>query len=89
MLIVFFLWGVRSGQFADQERARYLALDSGIPEECNSTSNRSKDDSPPSRPPPSGGRGQAQCSDSRGGDFRSAVGGSCAGPSSPPLEGEG
>ncbi|MBU5635460.1 cbb3-type cytochrome oxidase assembly protein CcoS [Geomonas sp. Red69] len=32
-LIVFFVWGVRSGQFADQERARYLALDSGIPEE--------------------------------------------------------
>ncbi|QWV93451.1 cbb3-type cytochrome oxidase assembly protein CcoS [Geomonas oryzisoli] len=31
-LIVFFVWGVRSGQFADQERARYLALDSGIPE---------------------------------------------------------
>lgn len=30
-MILFFLWGVRSGQFADQERARYLPLDSGIP----------------------------------------------------------
>ena len=28
---VFFLWGIRHGQFADQERARYLALRSGIP----------------------------------------------------------
>lgn len=26
----FFLWGVRSGQFADQDRARYLALDAEI-----------------------------------------------------------
>ncbi|UPU36028.1 cbb3-type cytochrome oxidase assembly protein CcoS [Geomonas paludis] len=44
-LIVFFLWGVRSGQFADQERARYLALDSGIPEdqEGNGAGNRSKE----------------------------------------------
>ncbi|WP_318248352.1 cbb3-type cytochrome oxidase assembly protein CcoS [Geomonas agri] len=51
MLIVFFLWGVRSGQFADQERARYLALDSGIPEE------------PPSRPPPSRGRSDIRSDD--------------------------
>ncbi len=27
-------WAVRSGQFADQDRARYLALDSGIPDEA-------------------------------------------------------
>ncbi len=25
------LWGVRSGQFANQERARHLPLNSGIP----------------------------------------------------------
>ena len=30
--IAFFLWGIRSGQFADQDRARYLPLESGIPE---------------------------------------------------------
>lgn len=28
---VFFLWGIRSGQFQDQDRARYLPLQSGIP----------------------------------------------------------
>lgn len=28
----FFLWGVRSGQFANQDRARYLALQARIPE---------------------------------------------------------
>jgi nitrogen fixation-related uncharacterized protein len=28
----FFLWAVRGGQFAQQDRARYLALQSGIPE---------------------------------------------------------
>lgn len=27
----FFLWGVRHGQFADQDRARYLPLKAGIP----------------------------------------------------------
>lgn len=27
-----FLWGIRSGQFKDQDRARYLALYSGIPD---------------------------------------------------------
>jgi nitrogen fixation-related uncharacterized protein len=27
----FFLWAVRGGQFARQDRARYLALQSGIP----------------------------------------------------------
>jgi len=26
----FFLWGIRSGQFANQERARYLALQAEI-----------------------------------------------------------
>ena len=28
---VFFLWAVRKGQFARQDRARYLPLQSGIP----------------------------------------------------------
>lgn len=28
-----FLWGIRTRQFADQDRARYLPLDSGVPEE--------------------------------------------------------
>lgn len=27
----FFLWGIRAGQFSDQDRARYLPLESGIP----------------------------------------------------------
>jgi len=27
----FFLWAIRAGQFSDQDRARYLPLDSGIP----------------------------------------------------------
>ncbi|WP_224959051.1 cbb3-type cytochrome oxidase assembly protein CcoS [Geomonas subterranea] len=50
-LIVFFLWGVRSGQFADQERARYLALDSGIPEEAAEEPGRGANDySPLQRP---------------------------------------
>jgi cbb3-type cytochrome oxidase maturation protein len=29
----FFLWGIRAGQFSDQDRARYLPLNSGIPPE--------------------------------------------------------
>ena len=29
---VFFFWGVRSGQFANQQRARFLALDAEIPD---------------------------------------------------------
>jgi cbb3-type cytochrome oxidase maturation protein len=29
----FFVWAVRSGQFSQQDRARGLALKSGIPEE--------------------------------------------------------
>jgi len=29
----FFFWAVRSGQMSQQDRARYLALQSGIPEE--------------------------------------------------------
>jgi cbb3-type cytochrome oxidase maturation protein len=29
----FFVWAVRSGQFSQQDRARSLALESGIPEE--------------------------------------------------------
>jgi nitrogen fixation-related uncharacterized protein len=27
----FFLWAIRKGQFSEQDRARYLALQSGIP----------------------------------------------------------
>jgi len=27
----FFLWAIRKGQFSQQDRARYLALQSGIP----------------------------------------------------------
>jgi len=30
------VWAVRSRQFRDQDRARYLALRSGIPEDANS-----------------------------------------------------
>lgn len=30
---LFFFWGMRNGQFADQERARYLPLESGCVEE--------------------------------------------------------
>lgn len=30
-IAAFFLWGIRSGQFHGQERARYLALDAAIP----------------------------------------------------------
>ncbi|MBJ6748751.1 cbb3-type cytochrome oxidase assembly protein CcoS [Geomonas anaerohicana] len=72
MLIVFFLWGVRAGQFADQERARYLALDSGIPED-QAPATGAKTLKPPSRPPPSGGRSQAGYGDSEAGDFRFIV----------------
>ena len=28
---IFFLWAIRKGQFSQQDRARYLALQSGIP----------------------------------------------------------
>jgi len=31
VIAAFFLWAVRSGQFSDQDRARYLPLTSGIP----------------------------------------------------------
>lgn len=30
-IAAFFLWAIRSGQFSDQDRARYLPLESGIP----------------------------------------------------------
>jgi cbb3-type cytochrome oxidase maturation protein len=30
-IATFFLWGIRAGQFSDQDRARYLPLESGIP----------------------------------------------------------
>jgi cbb3-type cytochrome oxidase maturation protein len=29
--IIAFIWGVKSGQFADQGRARFLALSEGLP----------------------------------------------------------
>jgi cbb3-type cytochrome oxidase maturation protein len=29
--IIAFIWAIRSGQFADQGRARYLALSDGLP----------------------------------------------------------
>ena len=32
-LIAVFIWAVRSRQFSDQDRARHLALTSGIPDE--------------------------------------------------------
>ncbi len=32
-VIAVFVWAVRARQFRDQERARFLALHSGIPEE--------------------------------------------------------
>jgi cbb3-type cytochrome oxidase maturation protein len=28
----FFLWAIRGGQFSNQDRARYLPLESGIPD---------------------------------------------------------
>ena len=30
-IALFFYWGIRTGQFSDQDRARYLPLNSGIP----------------------------------------------------------
>jgi len=30
-IAAFFLWAIRNGQFSDQDRARYLPLESGIP----------------------------------------------------------
>lgn len=30
-IAAFFLWAIRAGQFSRQDRARYLALNSGIP----------------------------------------------------------
>ena len=30
-IAAFFLWALRAGQFSDQDRARYLPLESGIP----------------------------------------------------------
>jgi cbb3-type cytochrome oxidase maturation protein len=32
-VIAVFVWAVRARQFSDQDRARYLALDSGIPDD--------------------------------------------------------
>lgn len=39
----FFLWGIRTGQFADQDRARYLPLQSGIPPAANPVPGRKAD----------------------------------------------
>ena len=33
-VIAVFIWAVRSRQFSDQDRARYLALHSGIPQDA-------------------------------------------------------
>jgi nitrogen fixation-related uncharacterized protein len=33
-IVAVIVWAVRSGQFADQDRARYLPLESGIPDGC-------------------------------------------------------
>ena len=30
-IAAFFLWAIRAGQFSNQDRARYLPLESGIP----------------------------------------------------------
>jgi nitrogen fixation-related uncharacterized protein len=32
-IVAVIVWAVRSGQFANQDRARYLPLESGIPDE--------------------------------------------------------
>jgi cbb3-type cytochrome oxidase maturation protein len=32
-VVTVFVWALRSGQFTDQDRARYLPLTSGIPED--------------------------------------------------------
>jgi cbb3-type cytochrome oxidase maturation protein len=41
-LIAVLVWAVRSRQFSNQDRARYLALESGIPKE-DSEENKNKD----------------------------------------------
>ena len=45
-----FLWAIRAGQFSDQDRARYLALQCGIP----------NDVPPPGLPPLEGGADTCQ-----------------------------
>jgi len=39
----FFLWAVRAGQFSHQDRARYLALQSGIPGDDESQQENGKE----------------------------------------------
>ena len=43
----FFLWGIRTGQFADQDRARYLPLQSGIPPAMKRDACREAEDQEP------------------------------------------
>jgi cbb3-type cytochrome oxidase maturation protein len=44
-IAIFFLWGIRSGQFSNQDRARYLALLAEIPtEEKKEKEERHKDE---------------------------------------------
>ena len=45
----FFFWGVRSGQFANQERARFLALDAEIPDTLPKSETGQPSDSLPRR----------------------------------------
>ncbi len=51
----FFLWGIRSGQFSGQERARYLALQAEIPAPLS----RGGRDGEGERPPAEAGHGEA------------------------------
>jgi cbb3-type cytochrome oxidase maturation protein len=43
-IVIFFVWAIRNGQFADQDRARYLALMSGIPSEEEERKRRAERD---------------------------------------------
>jgi cbb3-type cytochrome oxidase maturation protein len=42
-IVAVLVWAVRSRQFADQDRARYLPLESGIPEEQGGTGDKPVD----------------------------------------------
>jgi cbb3-type cytochrome oxidase maturation protein len=46
-IVIFFVWAIRNGQFADQDRARYLALMSGIPSEEEERKRRAEGDGGP------------------------------------------
>jgi cbb3-type cytochrome oxidase maturation protein len=56
-IVLFFLWAVRAGQFADQERARHLALTSGIPlAEADPDVRHNESRQPAGEPGPDAGR---------------------------------